>query len=129
MGRKIYPSQRRYMEQNPAITFRMKKEEKERIVEMAELAGKSISDLVWVALLGLEEDFSEVYEEARIDGYNHGFRNATRAYRIWYFCAVCGKAIEILPNSNAHKAIIDYLKREGWAHSECHKKVADTQLQ
>ncbi len=122
MARKIYPSQKRYMDENPAITFRMKKEEKERIVDMAELAGTSVSDLVRVALLGLEEDFSEVYEKERIDGYNHGFRNAKRTYRIWIFCNVCEKVIDILPNSDAHKAIIDYLKREGWGHPECHKK-------
>ena len=120
MGRKIYPSQRRYMENNPAITFRMEKEEKERIVEMAELAGKSISDLVRVALFGLEKDFSEVYEKARKGGYNHGFRNAKRAYRIWLFCNVCDEAIDILPNSDVHKAIIDYLKKGGWRHPECH---------
>lgn len=120
MRRKIYPSQRRYMEENPAISFRMKKAEKERIVEMAELAGKTISDLLRVALFDLEENFSETYKKAHIRGYNHGFQNAKRAYRIWNFCHVCGKAIDILPNSDAHKAIIDYLKKAGWGHPECH---------
>lgn len=120
MGRKIYPSQRRYMENNPAITFRMEKEEKERIVEMAQFAGKSISDLVRVALFDLEGNFSEAYEKARISGYNHGFQNAKRAYRIWIFCNVCGKAIDILPNSDTHKAIVDYLKKGRWGHPECH---------
>jgi len=81
MGRKIYPSQRRYMENNPAITFRMEKEKKE---------------------------------------YNHGFQNAKRAYRIWNFCNGCGKAIDILPNSDAHTAIVDYLKKGRWGHPECH---------
>ncbi len=127
MGRKIYPSQRRYMENNPAITFRMGKEEKERIVEMAEFAGKSISDLVRIALFDLEESFSEAYEKARISGYNHGFQNAKRTYRIWYYCNVCGNVIDLLPNSNDHKAIVDYLKKGRWGHPECHK-VANTQL-
>jgi hypothetical protein len=98
----------------------MGKEEKERIVEMAELAGISISELVRVALLDLEEDFSEAYEEARLGGYDHGFLNAKRTYRIWNFCNVCGKAIEILPNSDAHKAIIDYMRKGGWGHPGCH---------
>ena len=123
---KIYPSQRRYMEKNPAITFRMDKEEKERIVDMAELAGKSISDLVRISLLDLEEDFSEAYEKACINGYNHGYRNATRVYRIWHFCNVCDEVIDILPNSDAHKAIIDFMEKGGWGHPECHKQLDET---
>ena len=60
------------MEENPAITFRMKKEEKKRIEQMALRAEKSVSDLVRVALLDLEEDFSEVYEKTHSDGYDQG---------------------------------------------------------
>ena len=123
MARKIYPSQRRYINNNPAITFRMEKEEKERIVQMAELTGKSVSELVRVKQLGLEEDFSEAYEKIR----NKGFMKAKEAYRIWHYCYVCGGVIDILPNSNVHKVIIDYLKRERWGHPECFK-VANTQL-
>ena len=112
MARKIFPSQRRYMDENPAITFRMKGKEKERIVQMAKLAGKSVSELVRVALLGLEEDFSEVYEKVLSEGYENGFMDAKVAYRIWFYCNVCGGVIDLLPNSDVHKAIIDYLKKE-----------------
>ena len=122
MARKIFPSQRRYMDENPAITFRMKREEKERIVQMAEMAGKSVSELVRVALLGLEEDFSEAYEKARSEGYKKGVMDAKVTYRIWFFCSVCGGVIDLLPHSNEHKAIIDYLKKERWVHQECQKR-------
>jgi len=128
MARKIFPSQRRYMDENPAITFRMKKEEKERIVQMAELAEKKISELVRVELLGLEEDFSEAYKKARSEGYKKGFMDAKEAYKLWFYCYVCGDVIDLPPKSDAHKAIIDYLKKERWVHPECHKKVANTQL-
>jgi predicted DNA-binding protein len=128
MARKIFPSQRRYMDENPAITFRMKREEKERIVQMAELAGKSVSELVRVALLGLEEDFSEAYEKVRNEGYKKGFMDAKKTYRLWNYCNICGGVIDLLPNSNEHKAIIDYLKKERWGHPKCHKKVDNTQL-
>ena len=128
MARKIYQSQRQYMDENPAITFRMKKEEKERIVQMAELAGKNVSELVRVALLGLEEDFSEAYEKARSEEYKKGFMDAKNAYRLWFYCYVCGDVIDLLPNSDIHKAIIGYLKNERWGHTECVKKVDNTQL-
>jgi len=124
MARKIYPSQRRYMDENPAITFRMKKEEKERIVTMAELAGKSVSELVRVALLGLEEDFSEAYDESN----NIGFATAKSNFRVWFYCDVCAGVIDILPNSDIHKVIINYLKQERWGHPECHKNVSNNQL-
>lgn len=126
-SRTIYPSTRRYMDENPAITFRMKKHEKERLVTMAREAGVSVSTLVRVGLLGLEKKFSEANNKARNEGYDKGFKEAKNAYRIWNFCNVCNNAIDIVPNSDAHKAIIDYLKKEKWGHPECHEKAADTQ--
>ena len=128
MVRKIYKSQKRYMDENPAITFRMKKEEKERIDAMSESSGRSISDLVRTSLLGLEQDFSEEYEKIRIDGYNHGYRNAKRKYRTWHFCNVCNNAIDILPNSDAHKAIIQFMKEGSWGHPQCHNPQVNNPL-
>ena len=43
-------------------------------------------------------------------------------YRIWYYCNVCGDEITIYPNSDAHKALIEYMKEQGWGHTECHEK-------
>lgn len=40
-------------------------------------------------------------------------------YRIWYYCAVCTDEITIYPNSDAHKALIKYMKEKGWGHSIC----------
>jgi len=128
MTGEIFLSQRRYMERNPHVNFRMKKEDKERIVQMAKLAGKSISELVRVALLGLEKDFSEANKKARNEGHKKGFMDAKNAYRLWFYCHVCADVIDLLPNSDIHKVIIDYLKNEGWAHPECLKKVDNTQL-
>ena len=119
MAKEKFPSQIKYEKENPAITFRMKKEEKKKIIQFAEKSGKSVSELVREALLGLEKDFSEVYNETRIKNYNHGFQDAKRTYRIWNFCAICGEAIDILPNTNVHNIIIKYLKEKGWGHQEC----------
>ena len=55
--RKLYPSQIKYLKKNPTITFRMKKKEKDRIKQMATESGKSVSELVRIALLDLEENF------------------------------------------------------------------------
>jgi len=65
-------------------------------------------------------DFEEVKEIASGEGYNQ----ATEDCQIWYYCAVCGKRIDIDPNSNSHKAIIGYMKEHGWGHASCHKHFA-----
>ena len=107
---KKYPSQIKYEKNNPTITFRMKKHEKERIRLMVESSGKSISQLVRENLLQAEKNYSDAYEKGK------------EQHRIWIFCNVCGKAIYILPNSNDHKAIIEYMKENRWGHPNCHEQ-------
>ncbi len=120
MARKIYPSQKRYTDRNPNINFHVKREDKERIDKMVELSGKKRSELLRVALFGLEKDFSKAYEKAHSEGYENGFADAKKTYRIWYQCNICDDNIELVPNSDAHKAMIDYMKNERWGHPKCH---------
>jgi len=108
--RKLYPSQIRYLKENPTITFRMKNEEKERIKQMAKEAGKSVSELVRIALLDLKEDFSEAYNNA----YNKGSND----WAIWCLCWRCRKPIYIKPNSDDHKRIIERMSGD-LEHLEC----------
>ena len=122
MARKIYPSQQRYRDKNPIVNFVMKREDKERIDKMVESSGKSRSELLRVALFGLEKDFSKAYNEAYSGGYDKGFEDAKEEYRIWFHYPRCGGNIHILPNSAAHRAIIDYIEKEGWDHSGCNLK-------
>ncbi len=111
--RKLYPSQIRYLKLNPTITFRMKKEEKERIKQMANKSGKSVSQLVRITPLDLEENFSEAYDNAHSKGMND------RA--IWCFCWKCRQSIHIKPNSDDHKKIIEIMDGH-LEHLECPQK-------
>jgi len=116
--RKKYPSQIKYEENNPTITFRMTKEEKTEIEQMAEDSGKSISELVRIALLGLKENFKETLERKRSEGYRHGENNGKRMgkeeglaegkdkYAIRINCWRCHKPICIEPNSPYYDTII-----------------------
>ncbi len=54
------------------------------------------------------------------EGIAIGRREGEKKYRIQYYCKVCGGLLDVLPNSNEHKAIINYLRESGWAHSSCH---------
>lgn len=127
---KKYPSQIRYEENNPSMTFRVKKEEKELIENMAKRAGKSISELVRVALLELEENFAETLEDTWNDGQKYGldagktigYQKAKNEYEITYPCTICGSSCTLPPNSDCHKAVVQFLKENRWAHGECVNK-------
>lgn len=52
-------------------------------------------------------------------GYSEGFDDALKDYRISYPCSVCGKPIEMRSGDDDHKALIDYMKENGWRHAGC----------
>jgi len=87
---------------------------------LEDLGGVSFADFVKdsLGLLQLKmPDVEEIKEIASGEGYNQ----ATEEYQIWYYCAVCRKRIDVVPNSDSHKAIIGYMKERGWAHASCHR--------
>ncbi|VVB62095.1 Uncharacterised protein [uncultured archaeon] len=116
--RKKYPSQEKYEKNNPTITFRMTKEEKEKILQMTAQSTDSVSNLVRKALLGLAKDLDYIHQT----GYDHGLTNGKRMgkeegltegkvkYRIWVYCHYCKKPIYIEPNSERHNKIIYGMK-------------------
>lgn len=112
---KIYPSQKKYQENNPPITFRMKKVEKEKIEQLAKNSKQSVSQLVRESLLEEYKQYSDAYEKGHHDGFNDG----SNTWGIWYYCTKCGEMIFIEPESNSHKAIIGYMREHGWGHTRC----------
>jgi hypothetical protein len=127
---KKFPSQIKYERENPTITFRMKIHEKEKIQGMARRSGKSISKLVRMALLGLENDYSiacqksfdegkeKGIEEGREKGYKEGRQKGTNEWAIWCLCSKCKNRMYIQPNSYLHKEVIKVT--EGYLeHAQC----------
>ena len=115
---KKYPSQKKYEAENPTITIRLKKREKEQIKEMSEISETSVSDLVRMSLLDQVQDFSKAIAEAE----NRGYEKGKEDWGLWHYCDVCDEGIYIQPNTDAHKAIIEYMKAYGWGHPGCHKQ-------
>lgn len=115
------PARIRYEQSHPTVSYRLSKDEYDLLKQRLEdLGGVSFADFVKdsLGLLQLKmPDIEEIKDEVRGEGYNQ----AVEDYEIWYYCAVCGKRIDIDPNSNEHKAIIGYLKEQGWGHASCHK--------
>jgi flagellar biosynthesis/type III secretory pathway protein FliH len=130
--RKKYPSQIRYETENPTITFRVKIKEKEKIKNMAYSSGKSISELVRSALLGLEKDFTRTnnshYESGKEEGIKignkegdkKGYERGMKDWAIWVPCFKCNYRyrLYIKPNSTNHQKVIDEM-RGRLSHDTC----------
>lgn len=100
------------------MSIRVTKEGKATLMKMAEAAEKSLSQIISELLLTTAAKFNETYAKR----FNEGYEKGRDKWRIWYFCSICNEMIFITPNSNAHKAMIEYMKENGWGHEECHEK-------
>ena len=60
-------------------------------------------------------------EEIKGTAWDEGYAQAIEEYQIWYYCAVCRKRIDMEPNSDSHKAMIGFMKENGWGHASCHE--------
>jgi len=120
---KSYPSQIRYEKAHPTVSFRLQKDEKARIKQLALEAGKSFPQYIKDILVEAE-NHSDAYRKGLIEGYDKG-RND---FQIWYFCKICEKRINIKPNSDSHKAVIEHMKEVGWGHSECYHPAKENPI-
>jgi hypothetical protein len=115
------PSRVRYEKGHPTMSCRLDKDTRALLKQRLEdLGGLSFADFVKdsLGLLQLKmPDVGEIKETAWGEGYDQAMND----YQIWYYCAVCGKRIDVDPNSDSHKAIIGYMKERGWAHASCHR--------
>jgi hypothetical protein len=79
-----------------------------------------------MALLDLEKDFFEAtvasYEQGLEENWENNYERAKSDWALWHYCFKCGEKIYISPNSDAHNAIIEYMKEKGWGHPQCHQQ-------
>ena len=115
-----YPCQKKYDEKRPLITFRVDQAEKKAIEKMAKDSGNNISDLVRMALLGLEQDFTQAY--------NNGFSEGTEKSAIWISCHRCRNRLYIEPNSYLHRRVIDRCRGEFSYDPKCPPPDSTNQL-
>lgn len=52
-------------------------------------------------------------------GYQEGFNQGKLQYEVRYRCKVCNEPITIIPMSEGHKALVNYMAEHGWHHSTC----------
>ena len=98
-------------------------------MNMAAQCEKSVSELVRMALLDLEKDFSKAILETRnnfnnqgyqqgqqvgynsgyTDGYTKGHNEGMNKWAIWVVCSRCRNRLYIKPDSKKHKEILDFM--------------------
>ena len=116
------PARIRYEQSHPTVSCRISKDEHDLLKQRLEdLGGISFADFVKDALGLLQlrmPDAKEIKEQA----YNEGYEQATEDCQVWYYCNVCGKRMDMEPNSDSHKAMIRYMKERGCAHKSCQRQ-------
>ncbi|MBA7692159.1 hypothetical protein ES703_100717 [subsurface metagenome] len=55
-------------------------------------------------------------------GLSESYGQAKKDYQIWYYCDVCRERIDMDPNSNSHKEMINYMREHEWGHASCHRQ-------
>ena len=88
---------------------------------LEDLGGVSFADFVKESLGLLELKMPDI-EKIKETAWSEAYDQAEKDYQIWYFCAVCGKRIDMSPNDNDHKAMIGFMKDHGWGHASCHRQ-------
>jgi len=112
------PARIRYEQSHPTVSCRVDRDTYDLLKQRLEdLGGVSFADFVKESLGLLHTDAKQIREAA----WGAGYDEAKKDWQIWYFCAVCGKRIDMSPDSDSHKAMIGYMKEHGWRHTSCHR--------
>jgi len=115
------PARDRYERNNPVVSFRVKRKDKDRFVAIREKLGMSHGD-VYKAGLGVIEVKVRAEEEIREEGYEEGqlsgYELAESEYKVTYPCSICRKSIEVTTDEEK-KAIAKYMCEHGWGHADC----------
>jgi len=115
------PARIRYEEAHPTVSCRLDRNTHTLLKQRLEDLGVSFADFVKDSLGVLKHKMLDV-EEMRKIAWNEGYLQGLEQVKIWYFCAVCGKRVDMSPDGNDHKAMIGYMKEHGWRHASCRRQ-------
>ena len=124
---KLFPSQIKYREKNPVISFRLKKEEKEKLDEIVKDTNTSVSKWVSDFVRGKAENEEEklnLLEENKIlEKANKILREKIyNEIRFKVPCSVCGEDLVLkASNEKWDSDIYPILKKAfyNWGHADC----------
>ena len=59
------------------------------------------------------------YDDGFRKGKSVGYESAREAYQVRYPCSKCGGDLILKPDGKDTEAAIEFLKSQGWGHSQC----------
>ncbi|VVB89316.1 Uncharacterised protein [uncultured archaeon] len=126
---KLFPSQIRYLEKNPIISFRLKKEEKEKLEEIVKNTNSPVSKWVSDFVRGKvenEEEKLELLEENKVlEKANEILRTKIEnVIRFKVPCSVCGKDMILGPSDENWDSVI-YPRLKNAFKDGCHGPCAN----
>lgn len=115
------PAQIRYEKSHPTVSFRVSRDIYDLLNQrLKDLGDVSFADFVKESL-GLQQLKMPDIDEIEGKAWGEGYDEAKEEHQIWYYCNVCGERIDIEPDSDSHKAMIGFMREQGWGHTSCHK--------
>jgi len=118
------PSRVKYESNHPTVSARISAETKEKLLTNLAKLGMTIFDALMV--LAGELDIKAIpIDEARKQGYEKGYDEATKRYMVTYLCFECGKPIAIT-SSETKKVVGKFLTEHAWGHTKCIERMEHT---
>lgn len=109
------PSRIRYEKSHPVVSARLSMAYNKKLKKILKTEKKSFAQLLREIIDEAEGEYMKTYDL----GYSDGAEDS----QIWYYCSICGQRIHITPNSESHKALIEYMQEHRWGHASCHEEA------
>ncbi len=122
--RKTPPSRLRYEQTHPTVSCRVSKEMYDELKMIEKGEGKSLTDILKIGLGRLEVkvgEEDEIRNEALCEGFEEGFSDAEKTFKVTYACSVCG-GMMVVSCAEEKAAITQYMREHGWGHQSCHDR-------
>ena len=100
-----YPSQKKYYAKNPTVSFRLNKEDRKKLEEIASREDMTVGQYVRNYLKGIVEKREteakirkDGFDKGRNEGLEEGYKKGMKDWQIWVDCVTCKKPHYIRPN-------------------------------
>lgn len=117
--RHVPPSRLRYEQQHPTVSVRVSRELYERLQALKRDGGKSLGDILREAVGVQARSARAAYSR----GYNTGYAEAEKRYRVDFPCHKCDGLMSI-EHPGTKQAAAQYMHEHRWTHAACQSALA-----
>ena len=110
----------------PVFSIRMPQEFHDEFQTLAEELGMSRREFMAVALKKQKINYKRAHNQGYNKGYNIGhkavYEKGKQDWGVQFPCKICDELAYIQPNSDCHRAVIEFLRERVWVHEECNEQ-------